>query len=105
MTHAEIVEGMLTILNGPDSWCKGVLHDSEGRHCLLGALHVVMKCDYWTYSDELLPLLNVMDGIAREKGYQATYPGHGGPTVEFNNARETEYEDVRLFLKEVLVRV
>lgn len=115
MTKAEIVEGMLSVLDSPEHWCKHRLFDHHQAHCLLGALNRTIcgsSLDGWTWYETNTAgkaVLVEMDKLAIERGYKACgygdLLGRGAHVVAFNNAVEIEYEDVRLFLKEVLVRV
>jgi len=105
MTKAEIIEGMLNLVNGPEKWCKYTLYETVNeveRYCLLGALMKVTSGDALRWSVEVDGMIDLFDDLAVTKGYGKTYER---PSVEFNNAPETEYEDLRLFLKEALERV
>ena len=123
MKAAEIVEAMLDVLNSPEVWCKFLLYntteDGVQQHCLMGAMNKVMYGNPVTVSHPIdtdalasgMYLVHKMDELAIEKGYQEVWGclrapvGTGAHAVLFNNAVETEYEDLRLFLKETLERV
>lgn len=105
MTAAEIIEGMLDILNGPDRWCKNILNDGQA-YCLVGALNKVTTgtwCWALERSEGHRQVVEILDDLARERGF--SHDGDYYGIVEFNNAAETEYEDIRMFLKEALERV
>lgn len=123
MNKAEIVEEMLGILDSPEKWCKFLLtnttEDGVEQFCLMGALnkvvynhaYMVMESADMKRVSEGMQLVDKMDELAIEKGYVARWSGitaplgSGAHAVDFNNAVETEYEDLRLFLKETLEAV
>ena len=106
MEKAEIIEGMLDLVDSPDKWCKHVLSrtDENGveQFCLLGAMMRVRTGEYYRWTEDMAPVITLFNEIAGELGYEDEY--WDSPAVQFNNAPETEYEDLRLFLKEALVR-
>lgn len=115
-TVAELIEGVLDMLNSPDKWCKERLHrttDEGEQYCLLGALNMVAVGESYCWqspTDEHRSVLQLFDELAKEKGYAPPWGegrkiGSAEYLVQFNNAPETEYEDLRLFLKEALERV
>jgi len=107
MTKTEIIDGMLDLLNGPEKWCKHILkrvdENGQASYCLLGALMHVTNDNPYVWSHGLDEMVDLFDHLATEKGYQ--WGPLNRPCVEFNNANETEYEDLRLFLKEAKERV
>ena len=114
MTKAEIVERMLEELNSPEKWCKFVLNqavDGVESMCLMGALNKVVNgdpgswCIHNTNDPVIDSLVREMDAVACQKNPSIDSPMLSHPTVCFNNNPKTEYEDMRLFLKEVLERV
>ena len=107
---------MLGKLNSPEKWCKFELANYEGgveSMCLMGALNKACTGSPFNWiifyggddHDVAASLVREMDRLAKEKGYGGHLVRLSEATVYFNNAPETEYEDVRLFLKEVLERV
>ena len=111
-TKVEILEGTLDLLNSPERWAKGVLHcgtpNTGEAWCLIGAINQV-AFGIWTWVSNTTPeygeLVSLLDAMAKERGYLTSYTCPANGIVYFNNAPETEYEDVRLFLKEALERV
>lgn len=115
MTDAEAIEGVLGLLNGPEKWCKwrssSIDNNGNKSYCLGGALSQVLygKSSIWGYRIEdhgyvrdpqWFSLAEKMDANVRDQGYEGF--GVGEAFVQFNNAPEIEYEDIRMLLKEVL---
>ena len=111
-TVANVIEEMLEMLNGPEAWCKHYLHSPDHKqHCLVGALNVATlgsPCYGYGTEHDVRVLWNsaieLLSDVANDTGFSPE--GHGGVynVVAFNNHPSTEYEDIRLFLKEALSR-
>lgn len=114
MTKTEIIEGMLDLLNSPERWVKNFLSargpGGKESYCLLGAMFQVATgkaCWSTTYRrEDVADAIRALGVLAHEKGYVSEYhySDAAHSVAMFNNAVETEYEDIRLFLKEALVR-
>jgi hypothetical protein len=114
MTEVEIIEGMLNILDCDEHWCKGLLQDDGGtQHCLMGAFNLTVSniTSYYyrfSYTPEEHTVIETLAALAVDRGYglnDERIPLGLRQIVEFNNAPETTWEDVRLLLKEALERV
>ena len=115
MTEAEVIEGMLELLNSPERWCKDLLYDTHAdSYCLMGAMHKVMTGRHqWPQfryvADEperkvYKEVIGLIAAAIPDSDVSGGYDDHECDIVQFNNDRRTEYEDVRLVLKEALER-
>jgi hypothetical protein len=121
-TKVQIVEEMLDILDSPEHWCKHQLERQDNfsapkQRCILGALNMAHSgtssfhfFDGDDASANALAVRHTMDKLAVEDGYVSAFTapamlGSGAHAVAFNNAPETEFEDIRLFLKKTLVEL
>lgn len=107
MTNAEIIRGMLDLLDTSDKWVQY----SEGRTafgvsvngndplaaqwCVGGAIVKVTGFPWWTFDFSGDSIMGFLNRRAREEGHTNF--------VTFNNSRFTTFEDVRLFLKCALI--
>lgn len=82
MTALEILEGADEILADPSKWCKHRYESQDGAHCLAGAIN---KSAGWKST---LDLDQAKAAIRRHKGNWVT----------FNDARQTQFSDVKALL-------
>lgn len=101
-SEAEILEGMIELLDAPEHWCQYSLYDDHGAYCIAGALNMAMT-GTWGHGwfDAPGSLIERLNKAAMAKGFIGSYC----PVVDFNNDHSTTYEDVVLLLKEVLYEV
>ena len=115
MRTAEIAARVLEIIPDESHWIKGFSHDSQGRHCVLGGLDVIMReeaVDSGTYLVCALyagRFAAAFLATARELypdlcAYMREDASAGPATASFNDDPDVTYGHVRTVLEKIRAR-